>query len=171
MSGKVYISSASPIPSQNISQQKPIDDRFTIDLRSDLFDANTWKIGSSNTIYTYHGMIVSVVGETDDSKNGIYMLKRRAKYNKQAWDSTDSLTYDADGWRQIYDNTMDIGGGGGTVQQVYLDILNTNEEERPGQFGGTGTQNDPYYIKLINGGVINSNSEPDTQPVPEPQQS
>lgn len=142
--GKLTSSTALPIVSQRINEQKPIDDRFVVAYQEDLFNAATWCIGSSTTPYVYYGMCVSVVGETGASadKNGLYVLKSRGKYQKQSWDSA-AANYDEDGWRRVIDNTNVPQA---TNAQIYMDQYNFN--------GTTGTQTNPYAVVQINGGII-----------------
>jgi len=139
----------------NITQllDAPWDDRAVIRTQNDLFSSDTWIIQEQNTVY--QGIICTVVSDSDSSKNGVYWLPVRRSggvnyWEKQSWDNT-AANYHVNGWRKIYDNTTDISGGG---SQTYLDISDQNEDTHPGQFGGSGTQIDPYYIKMINGGTI-----------------
>lgn len=138
----------------------PLDDRIVVQVQSDLFNPNIWTnsvsdfpvdengdpvFASNAKRMVYTGMVVSVVN--DGENNGLYLLKRKSYYKKQSWDTTAS-NYNALGW-------MKIPGGSSstpTPSQIYMDQSVTNEEQFPGSFGGTGTQNDPYWVSTINGG-------------------
>lgn len=148
---KAYPSTSnSAISVQWVNQQKPIDDRFVVLYVSDLFSESTWQHNSTGSAYVYPGMRVAVVNDSDATNNGIYWLPQKNQYTKQSWDET-ANNYNENGWRKLYDNTTPISGGG---EKTYLDVLDNNEDERPGMFGGTGTQADPHYIKMINCGLI-----------------
>ncbi len=154
--GKLFTGNVTSL-SQQVRYNKPIDDRFVVITQEDLFDTDTWKSGSSEEPYVHDGMRVSVVGGVNLQTNlpmeteaniGLYMLVDREYYDKQSWDST-AANYHARGWKRIDGSSQ--GGGGGTV---YMDMRDDNENTYPGQFGGAGTQANPYYVKMINGGII-----------------
>lgn len=130
---------------------RPLDDRMVVRTVENLMDPDTWIITiveSSATDPTqtitwsgsthYAGMVCSVVADGDN--NGLYMLVKKNKYNKQSWDPTDATTYDPDGW-------MRIGGG-----QTLLDESRQNEAVSPGSF--TKNPDGEYYSDFINGGTF-----------------
>lgn len=123
----------------------PLDDRFVIDSQSDLLEESTWL--HNGVRCTYSGMIVGVVNDSNPDNNGAYMLVKSNKYNKQSWDTTAS-NYNALGWMKISGGSSPIP----TPNEIYMDQSITNEEQFPGSFGGSGTQNDPYWVSTINGG-------------------
>lgn len=126
-----------------VSIAAPLDNRVVVKYRSDLLNENTWIYNGAKR--TYSGMIVGVV--SDGSNNGAYMLVKSAKFDKQSWDSSLS-NYDQEGW-------MKISGGSSITPapaQIYMDQSMENEDTYPGSFGGSGTQNDPYWIESVNGG-------------------
>lgn len=135
--GKIY---NSPLLTSGlaVSAQEPIDDRLVVKFTTDLLLNDTWRLEENGTVYTYDGMCVSVV--RDGSKNGIYMLPNRTKYDRQAWD-TSANNYAADGWRRI--------DGSSTTANVNMD---------ENQFNGDGTQQNPYVIAAIDGGDIANTS-------------
>jgi len=146
--GKTYPSLESGSIGLKIIESSPVDDRMVVDNIDDLFN-----FGPSEY---YNGIRVSVIAESDTSLNGIYFLPCVKEYvggvivyysNKQSWDSTLN-NYDPKGWRKISDNTTDT--------HTYLDTRDDNESDFPGQFGGDGTIDNPYWIKLINGAVYES---------------
>lgn len=127
---------------------RPFDDRGVISTQADLFLSTTWVIDGLDT--SYQGIICTVVSDSDSSKNGVYWLPVRRSsginyWEKQSWDNT-AANYHVNGWRKLYDNTTDIGGGGSTpATTLYFDGYS---------IGGNGTQQDPYWVEYVNGGII-----------------
>lgn len=118
---------------------KPSDDRFVVETQNDLFNSTTWT-GRK----LYDGLFTSVVFDENRDNYGIYMLPDASKYSKQSWDKN-ADNYDPDGWMKI--NSV-------AQTNVHMDTSTENEESYPGSFGGNGTEENPYYVSTINGGVI-----------------
>lgn len=146
--GKEYPATITPIQTQQVSQQRPIDDRFVVLTVSDLMTNATWAIDQSGTPMVYDGMIVSVVDDPDSNNNGVYMLLDSDWRNYQSWDPdgvdiNQYTTYNERGWRRI---------GGSTL---VLDKSTENDDlGYPGAFAGEGTSEDPIYVKRIYGGIV-----------------
>jgi hypothetical protein len=51
----------------------PIDARAVVETQADLITEATWQ-ANDGSVYAYVGMVVSVTGDTDSSKNGLYSL-------------------------------------------------------------------------------------------------
>lgn len=142
-SGDINISS-----NYTLQVDRPIDDRCVVRTQANLFDVNTWDIENDNgdIIRTcYAGMVVAVVGDSQD-KNGVYLLINKNQFAKQSWDK-EAANYNEKGWMKINGVTYSEG-----AQPVFMDKDTDNEDEYPGSFGGSGTEEDPYYVKTINGG-------------------
>lgn len=82
-----------------VKTNKPLDDRLVVTTRASLMEASTWQVVQGGDVKLYSGIVVNVVNDTD-ANNGLYSLRNWSKYNKQAWDSSDAQTYDADGWKK-----------------------------------------------------------------------
>lgn len=59
--------------------QGPLDARQVVETYLDLMDPSTW-MDSENLVWVFDGLIVSVAGDTDASKNGVYFLNDSQSY-------------------------------------------------------------------------------------------
>lgn len=82
-----------------VKTNKPLDDRLVVTTRASLMEASTWQVVHGGDVKLYSGIVVNVVNDTE-ANNGLYSLRNWSKYDKQAWDSSDAQTYDADGWKK-----------------------------------------------------------------------
>lgn len=108
MANKKYVNDSMQNSTFQVNSHKPMDDRLVIRLRENLMQSETWQLTSNGDVMLYSGIIVNVIDDTD-ANNGLYSLKNWTKYDKQSWDETDDLTYDADGWKMLTnDNKSDF---------------------------------------------------------------
>lgn len=108
MANKKYVNDSMQNSTFQVNSHKPMDDRLVIRLRKNLMQSETWQLTSNGDVMLYSGIIVNVIDDTD-ANNGLYSLKNWTKYDKQSWDETDDLTYDADGWKMLTnDNKSDF---------------------------------------------------------------
>lgn len=130
-----------------IDTPKPLDDRLVVSTINDLYDFNVWAVDpddEDSDVVLYNGILVAVVEDTIDN-NGLYMLLRKNKYQKQSWDDKAS-NYDQYGWFKINGSTIISGS------PIKLDTSTENEEHSPGSFA---LNNDgEYYISTLNGGTF-----------------
>lgn len=75
------------IMSSNIERQikAPLDASMLVRTTSALTDPNTFKSINDGNDYSFPGMIVAVIGDVDDYKNGLYILKNLPCANPDNW--------------------------------------------------------------------------------------
>lgn len=84
----------------------PLDARLVVESRSSLTNPNVWDGGDGNA-YVYKGMVVSVINDSTELNNGLYVLKNLDYENYTSWEK--------------------VGGGGGDggsdiIQITYADL-------------------------------------------------
>lgn len=132
--GRFYENSQLADP-KKIIDEAPMDDREVVSKQNDLFLASTWQNRG-----LYSGLLVRVI--RDGSNNGLYLLTHKNYYNKQLWDSSKS-------------NFGNSGHGWMRIGVIVLDTNPADTQDPPGSFGGSGTNDDPYYVSTIEGGTFN----------------
>lgn len=76
------------IMSSNIERQikAPLDASMLVRTASALTDPNTFKsINDDGNDYSFPGMIVAVINDVDEYKNGLYILKNLPRVNPDNW--------------------------------------------------------------------------------------
>ena len=100
----------------------PLDTRLVVDTRDDLINPNLWEFEG---VPRYEGQIVAVVYDSESSNNGVYYLRN--------YDYKDTIG--GQGWLKLSDEPLEL--------VCYVDNITLL---------GTGTQDDPFYVALVDGG-------------------
>lgn len=164
--GIVYPSSlqSTPILTQFVAGGIPLEDRLVVEHEEDLHNPNTWGeilYGFMWGLRIYTGMIVAVVGDTDD-KNGLYWLKEMPRlescYEIGEWPGTQQEPcLHIDGWEKV--------GGGSEVETDTQTILKnptgkfTEDPNNPGHYIPDPNWTDPdpsddnqIWVNKVQGG-------------------
>lgn len=100
----------------------PLDIRLVVDTVDDLINPNLWEFEG---VPRYEGQIVAVVYDENSSNNGVYYLR--------SYDYKDIIG--GQGWLKLSDEPSEI--------TCYVDNISIN---------GSGTQEDPFFVVLVDGG-------------------
>ena len=120
--GRTFPNAVNQTTSLKPTVPSPLDIRLVVDTIDDLINPNLWEFEG---VPRYEGQIVAVIYDSNSNNNGVYYLR--------TYDYKDTIG--GQGWLKLSDEPAEIN--------CYVDNISLS---------GTGTQDDPFYVALIDGG-------------------